>query len=260
MKNERLRAFIWKTFYALNEQKYEIDGHTIRYLFRNNRSNRLCVVFSAFPQKGKMPGYNYVKTLWNGGGYDYLFICDDMVNIPTGGSYYLGNDGYYWGIDAVESFLAYFTQKRKYERKIAVGSSKGGTAALIFGLEMQFDAIVIGACQYKIGSYLNCPYHYKTLQALTGAEKVSNEEIERLDDITKRVLLKNRETSTEIWFHYSTKEHTYNEQIKELLRDLHDIGYVVHEDVANYQEHSDVAKYFPAYMLRTLEELQKINC
>lgn len=180
-----------------------------------------------------------------------------MVNIPTGGSYYLGNFGDYWGIEAVESLLNHITQKKKYQRIVGVGSSKGGTAALIFGLEMQFDDIIIGACQYRIGSYLNCSYHYKTLQALTGMDTVSDEVIKKLDGITKNIIIQNRKSSTEVWFHYSTEEHTYKEQIKDLLKDLHENEYILHEDVAKYVEHSDVSKHFPAFLLKTLDSLLK---
>lgn len=190
------------------------------------------------------------------GGYNYLFICDDMVNIPTGGSYYLGNDGCYWGIKAVESLLEYIMQKKKYEKRVCIGSSKGGTAAWIFGIELKFDAVVIGACQYKIGSYLNCPYHYKSLQALTGMDDVSEDAIKELDNVTKSILLKNKNCSTEIWFHYSTKEHTYHEQIKGFVQDLYQNHYILHEDVSDYREHADVAKHFPAYLLKTLDELK----
>lgn len=260
MQIDLIKKIVLKIFYAVNEKKYKFKGRTIRYLFKNCKATNLCVVFSAFPQQGQMPGYNYVKTLWNRGGYDLIFICDDMVNIPTGGSYYLGDSGNFWGEEAVESLLEYIMLQKKYKKIIGVGSSKGGTAALIFGLKMKFDAIIIGACQYKIGNYLNCPYYYKTLQALTGMESVSDKAIEKLNNVIKNILIQNRKTSTEIWFHYSIKEHTYSEQIKELLQDLRENEYVLHEDVSTYLEHNDVAKYFPGFLLKTLDSLRDKNC
>lgn len=68
MQFDLIKKFVLKIFYAVNEKNYEFKGRTIRYLFKNCKATNLCVVFSAFPQQGQMPGYNYVKTLWNRGG------------------------------------------------------------------------------------------------------------------------------------------------------------------------------------------------
>ena len=250
-----IKSCFWKLFFLIHEKKFIYNGHEIKYLYKDCKSDKLCIVFSAFPQKGNMPGYNYVRSLWNRGGVNLLYICDDMVKIPTGGSYYLGSNGDYWGINAVKALIEEFTKKRKYVKRVGIGSSKGGTAALMFGLELQFDAVIIGGCQYKIGSYLNCPYHYKSLQVLTGMKHVSDDAIYELDCITKKIVFSQKESQTEIWFHYSTEEHTYEEQIKDLLHDLQINNYKVHENIMNYSEHADIAKYFPTYMLSILNDL-----
>lgn len=260
MSMKKINAYLWKLFYFINEKHFTFKGHTVNYLFKDCKSDKLCVVFSAFPLKGTMPGYNYVRTLWNRGGVNLLYICDDMVKIPTGGSYYLGNDGDYWGIEAVEALIKRIADRGQYNKKIAVGSSKGGTAALIFGIELNFDAIIIGACQYKIGTYLNCDYHYKSLQALTGMEHVGADTIKMLDSITEKTIHEHKDASTEIWFHYSTEEHTYKEQIQGLLADLRSNGYELHEDIMRYSNHADVAKYFPEYLEKTLDYLLKEGC
>lgn len=78
--------------------------HKIKYIYKNNKSDLLCVVFAGFPN----------------------LILDDMVNIPTGGSYYLGRSGNYWGIDAIPAMLHYFKAKSSSKRIVTAGSSKGG--------------------------------------------------------------------------------------------------------------------------------------
>lgn len=254
-----LKILYWKLFYAIHERKFEYNGHKIKYMFKNCKSNNLCVVFSAFPKKGSLPGYNMIRSLWNRDGVNLLYIRDDMVKIPTGGSYYLGRDGEYWGIEGVKELIKSFTNRGQYMKCIGVGSSKGGTAALMFGLELEFDAVVIGACQYRIGSYLNCPYHYKSLQKLTGMERVSIEAINKLDNIVRKIISEHKGASTEIWFHYSDEEHTFAEQIRGLLQDLHANNYHLHEDVMHYADHGDVGKYYPAYMLKTLDILLSTN-
>ena len=250
-----LKTLYWKLFYAVHERTFKYKGHKVRYMFRNRKREILCVVFSAFPPKGSLPGYNMIRTLWNSGKADILYIRDDMVKIPTGGSYYLGSDGDYWGIDAVKELIKSFTDRKKYRKRMSVGSSKGGTAALLFGLKLQFDAVIIGACQYKIGSYLNCPYHYKSLQKLTGMENVTFEAIGKLDNIVPKVISEHKGSSTEIWFHYSDEEHTFSEQIRDLLSDLHVGNYRLHEDVMHYADHGDVGKFYPAYMLEVMNTL-----
>lgn len=257
---KKIKACLWKLFYLIYEKRFTYKGHTIKYLFKDCKSDKLCIVFSAFPLKGTMPGYNYVRTLWKRGGINLLYICDDMVKIPTGGSYYLGNNGDYWGVEAIETLIKRIADRGKYNKKIAVGSSKGGTAALIFGIELNFDAVVIGACQYKIGTYLNCAYHYRSLQLLTGMNRVSDDAIKLLDSVTERIIYDHKKSSTEIWFHYSSEEHTYIEQIQCLLADLRSNGYTLHENVMRYSDHADVAKYFPEYLKETLDYLLKESC
>lgn len=122
-KIERMIFFVWL---KCHERCYLYKEHKIKYIYKNNKSDLLCVVFAGFPNLGKYPVYNYVRTLWKKKKVNYLFILDDMVNIPTGGSYYLGCSGNYWGIDAIPAMLHYFKAKSSSKRIVTAGSSKGG--------------------------------------------------------------------------------------------------------------------------------------
>ena len=133
---------------------------------------------------------------------------------------------------------------------------KGGTAALMFGLKMHFDYLIIGACQYRIGTYMNCPYHRKSLEMLTGMQEISNAEIQKLDSFTKNVVNENKECEkTRIYFHYSINDHTYEEQISELLSDLKNHRYLMVEEIKDYEEHNDVAKFFPLFLKKALQDI-----
>ena len=71
---KKIRKMGWKIFFALFEKKYHFNNHTLKYLFVNNHTKNLCVVFSAFPDKDAMPGYNLVRTLVpNNRNFSYLF-------------------------------------------------------------------------------------------------------------------------------------------------------------------------------------------
>ena len=82
----------------LHERKWKYNNKRIKYIHLKNKSTTLCVIFAGFPELGKKPVYyNYLRTLSRLRNMDCLFLLDDMVNIPTGGSYYLGCKGNYWG-------------------------------------------------------------------------------------------------------------------------------------------------------------------
>ena len=256
---KKIRKMGWKIFFALFEKKYHFNNHTLKYLFVNNHTKNLCVVFSAFPDKDAMPGYNLVRTLVpNNRNFSYLFLLDDMVNIPRGGSYYLGCEGDYYGIELVNTFLRYMIDKYHFSTTIAVGSSKAGTAALMFGLPMHMNYLIIGACQYKIGTYLNCGYHMNTLKKLTGYNEIPESVINALDQIVPNAVLNNDEIDkTKIFIHYSTQEHTYKEHIEQLIDDLHKKGYSIIEDIRDYSDHGDVKYYFPKFLLDSLKVIEK---
>ena len=199
--------------------------------------------------------YNYIRTLKKYKEYNYLFVLDDMVRIPTGGSYYLGSNGDYWGLDAIPRLIKFIKGKQKNNLVVTIGSSKGGTCAILYGLMTNVDYIIAGACQYRIGSYLNCPYHINSLHELTGKKEVGFDDIKELDDIMINTVRNSNSKKTRIYLHYSDQEHTYKEHIEELLKDLKDSGYVVYENVEKYVNHGDVGKYFPQYMCGILSEI-----
>lgn len=67
--------------------------------------------------------------------------------------------------------------KQKNNLVVTIGSSKGGTCAILYGLMTNAEYIIAGACQYRIGSYLNCPYHINSQHELTGKKEVGFDDI-----------------------------------------------------------------------------------
>lgn len=241
----------------LHERKWKYNNKRIKYIHLKNKSTTLCVVFAGFPELGKKPVYyNYLRTLGRLRNMDCLFLLDDMVNIPTGGSYYLGCNGNYWGLKYVPALIAEFQKAGGYQKLITAGSSKGGTCAILYGMLLHADYILAGACQYRIGTYLNCDYHIGSLRELTGENPVSKEAIETLDSILIDAIRNNKHKSkTKIFLHYSNKEHTYKEHIEELIADLKKYEYTLIENVESYTNHGDVGLYFPQYMVNILQNI-----
>lgn len=79
---------------------------------------------------------------------------------------------------------------------------------MLYGALAHANYVIAGACQYRIGTYLNCDYHIASLRKLTGLELVTAEAIEELDNFTVDALKDNQEKSMKIWLHYSKEEHT----------------------------------------------------
>lgn len=120
--------------------------------------------------------------------------------------------------------------------------------SLFYGIQCKANAVVCGAPQYHIGTYLNTDNHRLILQAMVGSTGAVG--IKQLDDIIKNVMIEYAGLSrTKVYLHYSPYEHTYEEQIKDMVRDLKQLGYVVEEDnLYTYKEHSDVGSYFVPYL------------
>lgn len=255
-----IKRILMRTWINMHERKYYYKDKTIKYILIDNKSDFLCVCFAGFPPLGSYPVYNYIRTLKRNKKMSYLFVLDDMVNLPTGGGYYLGNSGDYWGLKAIPQMIFNFKEKLSAKKIVTAGSSKGGSCALLFGAKVGADYIIAGACQYKIGTYMNCPYHIRSLRELTGEidikKDVSEEAIERLDNLVFKALKENKNlNNTKIWLHYSDKEHTYFSDIQFLVDDLKHFGYDFSEDIKDYENHGDVGLYFPSYMTSILENL-----
>lgn len=237
---ERMKKFLSGIYMKLNTRTYHKRLH---YLFQKGNGNRLIVVFSAFG--GEKPRYNYIRTLRSIKD-NKVFILDDF---GYKGSYYLMEGGCDGPKRLVTDFLRELT--KKYDSIITLGSSKGGTAALYYGLEIGANQVMAGACQYYISDYLNVPDRYKVLEAMGGDNKDS------YDILNKEVynqIKRHTHSLTHIKLLYSKSEHTYEEHIKDLLVDLKEAKINCEEFVLNFNCHDDVGKYFAPWIV---EELTK---
>ncbi len=246
------KKLYWSAFDALCQRNFSASGYPVHYVWQKGKKNVLLVVFSAYAS-GLKPTYNYVRTLWGRTGCHLLFIRDDFVSIPSGGGYYLGRDGDFRGADAVCALIRHIREKSGCTRVIGVGSSKGGTAALLFGAKLGFDALIIGAPQYYIGTYMQ-EHKPDSLALLTGMYSPDAEMIARLDGIVPEAVRSSPDAGRmRVYLHYSDREHTYGEHISDMIRDLREYGFRVIEDVADYRKHTDVSLHYQPYLVRTLD-------
>lgn len=143
------KKLYWSIYFKVLTRKSK-DG--VEYVLKNRKSDRLLIIFSSMVGK-----YNFMRALKNASA-DQLYIRDCWAD----------NNSYYW-FENKEDYPELYTQNlidivlqsRKYKEVITLGSSKGGTAAIYYGLKNNANLIYAGACQYRVGDYLG-RYHYPT--------------------------------------------------------------------------------------------------
>ncbi len=235
------------------EQKvFKYQDVDVKYMLKRKKdSDALVIVFSACTRKGLKARYNYVKTLDNI-RCNKLFILDDYAKDHRG-SYYMGHDFKFDEEAAVEALIKKLLEEIKPEKTVFCGSSKGGYAALNFGMKFENSYMVVGAPQYYLASYLKQGNEY-TLEHILG--DYTPEKAQKLDNYMHDRISANKHKDTQkIFIHYSDKEHTYEEHIKDMLADFANNDYMVEEDVADYANHSDISYYFPDFLRKHIIEI-----
>ena len=224
-------------------------GH-LQYLFKEESGSKVLVVsFAGFPGKGGAK-YNYVRTL-DDVKCNQLFLLDNH-GYKKKGSYYLGGKNFFLKPDII-SLIETLTAKYSIQKLIMIGSSKGGTSALYYGLLCDADYCIIGAPQYHIGSYLSTNNRIPILNSIMGNTDIASQEC--LDRLLPE-LIDNYHGKMTVYLHYSKLEHTYREHIKDMIYDLkqHNID-LVEDSGYTYTLHSEVSKFFPSFLLNTLRSI-----
>lgn len=216
--------------------------HGLKYLLYKTHSDELLIVFSAFGSSNRRT-YNYVRSL-KGCKIDRLYILD-----PWGykGSYnlYEKKDDFPWHV--TNSLISRIMTQGGYSRVYTAGSSKGGTSAILFGLNNKVDAIFTGACQYNIGTYV--ARFPQILEGMMG-KGAGEEDKLMLDSLVASALEKADKDNYHPQFHvvFSRLELTFERQIKDLLQKLHDCHFPTVLVEERFDNHNDVGQYFGPYL------------
>jgi len=230
----------------------EFGNNKIKYIFEKHKdSDALVVVFSGFSAVGEPAKYNYMRALQEL-RVNKLFILDDFGYQNRGGYYLVGREAADESLpDEICRLISRFRGNR---RLITAGSSKGGSAALLYGVISEAEDIIVGAPQYYIGDYLSTEEHLNILQGICG--NTSSDSIKYLNNVLpSRICSADNKAKPAVYLHCSPQEHTYEEHVKGLLEDLENHGFRVYGDFDHsYSEHSCVGKYFAGYLQETLKE------
>lgn len=240
---KKIKSLPFRIHIKLTQKKYK---GRLKYLFYNNKSDTIIVVFSGFT--GQTPRYNYVKSL-SSYSIDRLYILDDFG--------YMGS--YYWYEDAsneprklTEGLLKTILSKG-YRHVYFAGSSKGGTCSIFYGLQFNADIIISGACQYNVGSYVHRPDNEKIFLGMMGRE-AGEEEARLLDDMMPNQFEKYSNSTAEIHLIYSKNELTYERQIIDLLQKGNECGLHIIEHEEYFSNHGDIGLVFPTWLNTILQK------
>ena len=224
----------------------------VDYLYKNKKSDILVITFSGFATHDKVRTYNYVSTC-SKHPVDTLHIKDSW---GCRGSYYLMHEGNPYPYYSVLNLIYHILGKRDYKKIICAGSSKGGSAALIFGLKIGATDIFAAACQYHIGTYVvkfddvyrkMCFDHHKFTNIANGWEE--------LNEVIPSAIHNGKPNQTIIHLFYSMNEHTYENEIIDLVEELKQYKYVVEETVCQFSTHSEVGTHFAPFLDRSLKHI-----
>jgi len=214
--------------------------------YSNRKSDDLIIIFNACTRPGIKARYNYVRTLKKI-KVNKLFILDDG-GIDNRGTYYLGKYPEFDFENGVLELIKNTYDKINPKKIYFIGSSKGGWAALNFGLEYENSNIICGAPQYYLGTYLA---NMKNKVTLNSIGCISKKEINFLDKYLQNKIL-NFNYKNNIYLQYSINDPTYNNHIKYLIKDLKKKNTILYEEKLEYKNHDDVSIYFPNYIISNI--------
>ena len=244
MLKRKLSSLFIRLKIIIQEKKYQ----GLPYLHQKKGADSLIIVFSAFT--GAKRRYNYIKS-FKSLNCDKLFILDPWGHL---GSYNLYENGEDFPYRITQALIKQVITQGGYKRIFTVGSSKGGTCAIYYGLSIGAEAIFTGACQYNLGTYLWREEFRDIFYGMMG-EKAGLREVSYLNDLLRNKLRDSRGTNTIVHVIYSKKELTYERQIVDLLHDLKEYGIPFRDVECDFEKHEEVSKPFVKYVNGYLSNL-----
>ncbi|WP_280166244.1 accessory Sec system protein Asp2 [Priestia aryabhattai] len=237
--------------FAMEKHYQSLSG--IRYRFEEAKEatlkDQLVIIFSALSPQYKFV-YNYMKTL-DDIDANKLFILDDFGDQ---GAYYLGKNNNFSIETSVMSLIQYIMAKYGFLNKniTAVGSSKGGFAALYYGIKYHFGEVIAGAPQSKLGDFLLEQAGHSNIAKYISGEGSADKQY--LNQILFNLLEQPIDSAPNIRLYVGTWDYHHKSHVLPLYHQLKDRGYRVTLDLEDRANHKDLKGYFPLYLKRNLSE------
>ncbi len=267
-KNDSKVKMLWRKCYktyeyvitkivrTLKQKTFNFEGVRLKYIFEKVKSsNELIIVFSSCTRKGIKARYNYIRTLADI-SVNRLFILDDFAEDKRG-SYYIGKNMKFDEERATIELIKCVVAQTNAHNPIFCGSSKGGWAALNFGLLFEHSVMISGAPQFLLGDYLSgygTNLNNPTLRHIIGEN--NKQGIELLNHYLELKFEMDEFGDTQkIYLHFSDREETYSEHIVYLLEAIEKTDIQLECDIENYEDHSLISLYYPSFLKTTLRNI-----
>ncbi|ALP49141.1 heparinase II/III family protein [Corynebacterium glutamicum] len=234
----------WKTHAAEKPVNYLLEG-----VAQQGSVDSLAIIFTAMAELNDFT-YNYRASLEGFPGA-VLYILDDFGDQ---GSYYLASSRNLAEFRSVQSLIRSVVDDLgiSYKDVITLGSSKGGTAALLHGVTLGVQHVYAGAPQYKIGDFVRTP-HPNVLKYISGGN--SEADIAWSNDIAKK-LLQSGVRSTQISVLVGKKDGHYRYHTVPLIDDLRMFGYSPQHLVLPGTVHSEFGGVFRKFLMTLVQQLK----
>ena len=202
----------WSTWYGSRAVRYAIEDR--------ESEGPLTVIFSAMSKEGDFT-FNYRRSLQGSPG-PKMYILD---NWGDQGAYYYSHSRDTSIFESVRSAITneMMALGRNPSDLVTIGSSKGGTAALIHGLSLGAGLVLVGEPQILIGTFTENA-HPNVLKYMSGG--ISPGDIAWADDIVARQM-KNSVGDTRCVVLVGRKDHHWRGHATqgELLAAQHDVSW-----------------------------------
>lgn len=239
------------------EQSCTIFGHHLKYKFRTSKKDcsTLIVIFSGFGQLG----YDFDGDSLNYVPANILWIKDEVDSL--GPSYYICIDNDFSINKSIIGLIEKIADEVKSDKKdiVLLGASKGGTAALYYGMKYNFHNIILSAPQYRLGTFLS-KQHQNILRRMCKSDFDSDYTVKYFDDLMKNIVESNKNLDKNIFLFCSQADEYENG--KALASDLNKFkNFNCFNCTSNLVEkHNQVTQYSLPLILSILYSLSyKIN-
>ena len=231
----------------------------IKYVHKIGKINVLVVIFSGFSSPGKPPVYNYIQTLSKVDCHKLFILDDHNDEHQSKASYYLGKNRTHDVEMSVVSLITKIANEHNItrDRIILGGSSKGGFAALYFGIKYSYGHVISGGPQIFLAKYL-----VERLPAASGvasyiAGGVDEESKDYLNGLLINLPIVN---PPNLYIHVGRGDHHYQDHVKPFMDHLDNLRISYELDLGDYVEHGELGKHFPPYLVKTINSVVKEIC
>ncbi|WP_169332142.1 heparinase II/III domain-containing protein [Corynebacterium lubricantis] len=226
----------WQTYFAEKPVNYLFE-----YFGDDEQIKELAIVFTAVGQKYDFT-YNYRASMKKFKGA-VVYILDDFGDQ---GSYYLASNRNMAEFRSVQSLIKQLVHDLNltFNDVISIGTAKGGSAALLHGVTLGIRQVLVGAPQYKIGSFLKNP-HPNILRYIAGG--TTDADVSWLNQ-TAFTLLQSGTRTTKVSILVGKGDHHYRDHVVPLVDDLHMLGYAPELLLLPGTTHSELGGVFRGFL------------